>query len=103
MTSANNGMTTYSELARSRTAKSAEPARLAIGSIKSRGAPVARGAFDTGRFPSASGRRAHHALQQIVHLIEEGVEIVVGLVDDDLAGLVVFERPDVDRLLRLEP
>src|SRR5271165_30048 len=103
MTSANNRMRTYSELARSRTAKSELPARVPSGSINSRGAPVSNTPFATGSFPSASGRRADDALQQIVHLVEEGIEVVVGLIDHDLAGRVVLERPDVDRLLRLEP
>ena len=42
-----------------------------------------------------------HAFEQVVHVVEVRIEIVVGLVDDDLA-LVVLERADVDRLLRLQ-
>src|SRR5271157_5596239 len=103
MARASNGITMYAELTRGRSTKSERPASAARGSINSRGAPVARGAFDTGSFPSASGRRADDALQQIVHLVEERIEVVVGLIDDDLAGRIVLERPDIDRLLRFEP
>src|SRR5271167_3224064 len=99
--SANTGMTTYSELTRSRSAKSDPAARDATGSTMARGAPVATGGFDTGSFPSSLGRRADDALQQVIHLVEERIEVVVGLVDHDLA-FIVLERPDVDRLLGLE-
>ncbi len=47
---------------------------------------------------SISGDRADDAFEQIIHLVEERIEIVVGLVDHDLAGLVVLQRPDIDRL-----
>src|SRR5271165_5675767 len=102
MASANRGITTYSEFTRSLTAKSDRVVGDAVFSITSRGASVATGASDTGLL-RALGRGADHAFEQIVHLVEERVEIVVGLVDHDLAGLVVLERPDVDRLPRLQP
>ena len=53
--------------------------------------------------PRSLSRRAYDPLEQIIHLVEERVEIVVGLVDHDLACLVIFERADVDRLLGLQP
>src|SRR3984957_15249742 len=102
--SASSGIATYSELTRSFSARS-EPAFRDPVPIRSPGAPVARGAFDMRlpALPRSLRCRAHHALKQIIHLVEERVQIVVGLVDHDLAGLVVLERPDIDRLLRLQP
>ena len=97
--SASNGMAAYSELARSFSARSDAVFRDPV-PIRSREAPVARGAFDLR--PSALrplSRRAHDPLEQIVHPVEVGVEIVVGLVDHNLAGLVVLEWADIDRLL----
>src|ERR1700727_1417568 len=102
--SANRGIATYSEFTRSLSAI-LEPAFRDPVPITSREASVARGAFDMRlpALPQSLSRRAHDPLKQIVHLVEERVEIVVGLVDHDLARLVVLERTDIDRLLRLQP
>src|ERR1700688_1039043 len=99
--SASRGMAIYSELARSFSAIS-EPAFRDPAPIRSREAPVTTGASDIRAVPSLLGflgRRAHHPLEQVVHLVEERVEIVVRLIDHDLACLVVLERTDIDRLL----
>src|SRR6202042_1107957 len=48
-----------------------------------------------------SGDRTLDAVEQIIHLVQERIEIVVGLADDDLA-FVVLQRTDIDRLFVLE-
>src|SRR6476646_10090246 len=97
-------MATYSKFARSFRAIS-DPAFRDPSPIKSREAPVARGAFDIrlSALSRSSSRRAYNPLEQVIHLVQERVEIVVGLVDHDLARLVVLERADIDRLLGLQP
>src|SRR3984957_8650945 len=103
MASASSGIATYSELTRSFSAIS-EPAFRDPVPIRSRLAPVARGAFDMrlSALPRSLRCRAHNALEKVIHLVEERVEIVVSLVDHDLA-FVVLERPDIDRLLGFQP
>src|ERR1700722_19793688 len=101
--SASSGMAMYSEFARSFSAKS-EPAFRDPAPIRPREAPVATGASDMRLSVSAGilGRRAPLPLEEVVHLVEERVQIVVGLVDHDLA-FVVLERADIDWLFRLQP
>ena len=94
-------MTTYSELARNRTAKSSAPLALRR-DRRCRAGPGRERRVRHGLFRVPSGRRADDALEQIIHLVEERIEIAVGLVDHDLAGLVVLERADIDRLSGLQ-
>ena len=101
-------MATYSEFARSFSAKIANRPRAVRRCEPGRADAPCRdeGAFDMQAFRlcrGSLGRRADDALEQIVHLVEEGIEVVVGLVDDDLAGLVVLQRTDIDRLLSFSP
>ena len=88
-------MTTYSELARSRSGEIRTRRRATPAPI-SRARRRSQRARSTPGFPSplrSLGRRADDALQQIIHLVEERVEIVVSLVDHHLAVLLSFSGP----------